>query len=210
MIWDYFSLYFHNCVEFFETRRFDVDQKYNDVKQNKKFVNDFATYFESLKTKMNITKNSKKNKLLYDLNDSIRKFIIFDVISSSIRQKVLIKVVNIEQSFFNFFDRSTSIKNSFFENRKRQKNKKSIRDDSSMQFDKIKNDKVKKNDIDTSKKRSRACYNCDEMRHKQRDCFHSLKKTTTKINTIRKNKIKTFSKFIEIKSDSKNWKNLSQ
>ena len=60
MIWNYFSLYFHNCVEFFEIRRFDVDQKYNDVKQNKKFVNDFATYFESLKTKMNITKNKIK------------------------------------------------------------------------------------------------------------------------------------------------------
>ena len=119
MIWDYFSLYFHNCIEFFEIRRFDVDQKYNDVKQNKKFVNDFATYFESLKTKMNITKNSRRDKLFYDLNDSIRKFITFDVISSSIRQEILIKVVNVERSSFYLFDRSTSIKNSFFENRKR-------------------------------------------------------------------------------------------
>ena len=97
-----------------------------------------------------------------------------------------------------------------FEDRKRQKNKESIKDDSSMQFDKIKNDKIKKSDIDTSKRRFRACYNCDEIKHKQRDCFHSLKKTTTKINAIRKNKIKTFSRFIEIKSDSKNWENLSQ
>ena len=210
MIWDYFSLYFHNCVEFFETRRFDVDQKYNDVKQNKKFVNDFATYFESLKTKMNITKNSKRNKLFYDLNDSIEKLIIFDVILSSIRQKVLIKIVNVERSSFYFFDRLTSIKNFFFENRKRQKNRESIKNDFSVQLDKIKNDKVKKSDINTSKRRFRACYNCETMRHKQRDCSHSLKKTTTKINAIRKNKIKTFSKFIEVKSDSKNWENLSQ
>ena len=209
MIWDYFSLYFHNCVESFETRRLDVDQKYNDVKQDKKFVNDFATYFESLKTKMNITKSSRRDKLLYDLNDSIRKLITFDVISSSIRQKVLIKVVNVERSSLYLFDRSTSIKNSFFEDRKRQKNRESIRNDFSVQLDKIKNDKIKKSDIDTSKRRSRACYNCDEMRHKQRDCLHSLKKTTTKINAIRKNKIKTLSRFIEVKSDSKNWENLS-
>ena len=210
MTWDYFSLYFHNCVEFSETRRLDVDQKYNDVKQDKKFVSDFATYFESLKTKMNITKSSKKNKLLYDLNDSIRKLIIFDVISSSIRQEILIKVVNVKRSSLYLSDRSTSIKNSFFEDRKRQKNKESIRNDSSMQLDKIKNDKIKKSDIDTSKRRSRACYNCEAMRHKQKDCFHSLKKTTTKINAIRKNKIKTFSRFIEVKSDSKNWEILSQ
>ena len=50
------------------------------------------------------------------------------------------------------------------------------------------------------KKKIRVCYNCDAIKHEQKNCFHSLKKTTTKINAIRKNKIKIFLKFIEIKN----------
>ena len=96
---------------------------------NKKTINKFATYFKSLKTKLNIIENIKRNKFFYDLNNILRKIIIFDIISSTIRQKILIKIVNAKQlSFYQKFSKRFRFLQIFsFDDRERQKNKKSFK-----------------------------------------------------------------------------------
>ena len=70
------------------------------------------------------------------------------------------------------------------------------------------------NVVKTSKNKFKfnLCYNYNQIEHKTKKCFESLKKSTTNVNAIRKNKIKIkiFSRIIEIDdNNSKNWKNLS-
>ena len=220
MTWTYFQDYLHRQIENFKNRRFDVDQKHHDIKQKKRFVFEFVVYFESLKIELNIIDDTKRDKFLFDLNDNIKKIIMTNDILSTIRQNVLIKVINIERmSIFSiFFERFQKNRNASFKNDRNNKNDRiQIKNDSSTQFDKFKENNIensfnKRCENVENKFKFNLCYNCDQIEHKTKKCFKSFKKNTTNVNAIRKNKIKIkiLSRIIEIDdNNSKNWKNLS-
>ena len=216
MFWKYFANYLHKQIENSKNRRLNVEQKYNDVKQEKRFVIDFVVFLEFLKLKMNVSENSKRDKLLFDLNDVIKNIIFLDTKTSITRQKILMKIINAERSILIefFLERFQEIRiNISFKNRERQNERSAFKNDASSSINKINESDAKV----TSKKRRKnvfdeskiKCYNCDKLRHKFKDCSDSQKKKTDDVNAIRKNKSKFFSRIIEVdSSDSKNWESL--